>query len=105
MTVAVPLPQWPSSLIEAGPDGDRTILLRGLADIGGAAYAVLAIRVDPISLRVDRLDVVASRVYADLQLDDMLDDISSYTEITDASLVRLDSGTYVMLMIPPGISE
>jgi len=102
MTVACPPLEWPANLLEAGPDEDRSILLRGMARIGDARCTVLAIRVDPISLRPDLRTAVAGRSYAGQQIKEMFDGLSSYTELTDNAVVRLQTGAYVMLVIPAG---
>lgn len=102
MTIPCPTPQWPLGLLEVGPEQDRSILLRSDADIAGAAYAVMAIRINPIRMAVDvRADLPAS-IYSSYQLQRLLDDLSEHTEISEQSLVRLTSGAYVILMVPAG---
>jgi hypothetical protein len=87
-------------LLEVGPQQDRSILSRSDADIAGAAYAVMAIRINPIRMAVDLRAEVPAHIYRSYQLQRLLDDLSEHTEITQRSLVRLSSGTYVMLMVP-----
>jgi len=87
-------------LLAVGPKDDPTILLRSIADIEGAAYVVMAIRIDPIRLCADLRDDLARRIYADCPVEEMLDDFGSYTEITDRALVHLSTGAYVIVMMP-----
>lgn len=102
MTIACPTLQWPSGLLEAGPEHDRTILLRSVAEIAGASYSVIAIRIDPIRMAADLRSDVPAHTYSSHQVQNMLDDLLEYTEITDQSLVRLSTGSYVLVMIPAG---
>jgi hypothetical protein len=50
MSVQFPASIWPTILDERGPPEDPTILLTGMASIGGASVQIVAIRIDP-SLR------------------------------------------------------
>jgi hypothetical protein len=100
MTIPFPTPQWPSVLLEIGPAPDRAILLRGTAEIAGALYEIIAIRMNPISLTADFRDDLPRRAYANCTVQNILEDLAGHTEITDGSLVRLPPGGYVMLMIP-----
>jgi hypothetical protein len=102
MTILCPTPQWPSGLLEVGPEQDPSILLRSVAEIAGAAYEVIAIRVDPITMAADLRGDVPRNVYRNLRVDGMLDELSVFTDISDQSLVRLSTGAYVMLMFPAG---
>jgi hypothetical protein len=100
MTIACPTPQWPSGLLEVGPEQDRSVLLRSVATIAGAAYAVIAIRVDPISMSADLRCDLPWHAYNGYRLQEMLDEISVFAEITDRALVHLAGVPYVMLMMP-----
>lgn len=100
MTIPCPSPQWPSGLLEAGPEQDPTILLRGMAEISDAAYELLAIRIDPTSMKADLRGNVQVHAYSKLHLTGLLDDLSAFTDISDRSLVHLSSGAYVMLVFP-----
>lgn len=102
MTIPCPTPQWPSGLLEVGPEQDRSILLRSMADIAGALYAVVAIRIDPIRMAADLRSDVPAHMYSSYRVQEILDELPLYTEITDRSLVSLSTGSYVMLMIPAG---
>jgi hypothetical protein len=106
MTIKCPNPQWPTGLLAVGPKDDPTILLRSIADIDGAPYLVMAIRIDPIRLCADLRTDLPRRTYADCPVAEMLDDLGSYTEITNRSLVHLSTGAYVIVMMPgSGSSE
>lgn len=100
MTIPFPTPQWPSVLLEIGPAPDRAVLLRGTAEIAGALYQIIAIRIDPISLTADFRDNLPRHAYADCPVQDIMEDLAGHTEITDGSLIHLPTGGYVMLMIP-----
>ncbi|HEX4368387.1 MAG TPA: hypothetical protein VH023_16230 [Rhodopila sp.] len=100
MTIPFPTPQWPSVLLEVGPEADRAILLRGTAEIAGALYDVIAIRMDPISMTADFRTDLPRQAYAGSAVQDILEDLAGHVEMTDAALVHLPPGGYVMLMIP-----
>lgn len=100
MTVLFPPPQFPSALLEVGPIEDPAILLRGEAVIAGVLHAVIAIRIDAISMSADFRGDLPRQAYANCRVQDMLEDLGAHTEITDDSLVHLTSGRYVVVMIP-----
>lgn len=100
MTVAFPLPEWPARLREAGPPEDPSILLRGEAAIGGTTFNLTAIRVDPVRFGPDFRPDRTPKVYAAYELSALLDSLSELTEISEASSVRLGTGTYLMWMLP-----
>ena len=100
MTIPFPTPQFPSVLLEVGPLADRAILLRGTAEIAGASYEIVAIRMDPISMTVDFRTDLPRQTYAGCAVQDILEDLAGHTEMTDAALVHLSAGDYVILMIP-----
>lgn len=100
MTIPFPTPQFPAALLEVGPQEDRTILLRGIAEIAGSFYDVVAIRIDPITMGADFRDDLSRSVYANHRVQDLLEDVGEHTEITDASLLHLSSGRYVLIMLP-----
>jgi hypothetical protein len=100
MTIPCPTPQWPSGLLEVGPEQDPSILLRSVADIAGAAYEVLAIRIDPISMSADVRGAIKVSAYGGLDITRLLDELTAFTNISDRSLVRLQTGAYVMMLLP-----
>ena len=102
MTIPCPVPQWSTSLLEVGPEADRSIMLSSDADIAGGRYSVIAIRVDPITLTPDFRNDVPSGTYAHSSLRTLFDDLSPYTEVSEGSIVRLQSGNYIFLVLPAG---
>jgi hypothetical protein len=67
MSVQFPASSWPTALDERGPAEDPTILLTGIATIGGAEVQVVAVRIDPsLGWTPDyRPDVAEGRYRAD----------------------------------------
>jgi hypothetical protein len=102
MTVTCPAPQWPAGLLEEGPPGDPTILLRGEATIGGARFTVTAVRVDPIRFGPDFRSDQPMSVYAAYGLSELLDNLSELIDVAEASTVRLSTGSYRLWMLPHG---
>ena len=102
MTIPCPTPQWPLGLLEVGPEQDPSIFLRSVAEIAGAAYELIAIRIDPITMAADLRDEVPIHVYRRLRIAGILDELCVFTDISDRSLVPLSTGAYVMLMFPAG---
>jgi hypothetical protein len=100
MTIPCPIPQWPLGLLEVGPEQDPSVFLRSVAEIAGAAYELIAIRIDPITMGADLRDDVPMHVYRKLRISGILDEVSVFTDISDRSLVPLPTGAYVMLMFP-----
>ena len=92
MTIPCPTPQWPSCLPEVGPQQDPSIFLRSVADVGGAAYELIAIRIDPITMAADLRDEVPMRLYRKLRIAGILDELSVFTDISDRPLVPLSDG-------------
>ncbi len=102
MTVACPAPEWPTELLEEGPTQDRSILLRGEAAIGGAAFRVTAIRVNPIRFGPDyRMDCDAA-IYANYDLPALLDRLSELVDVAELPTLQLRTGNYLMWMLPLG---
>ena len=100
MTIACPTPQWPAGLLKAGPAQDPSILLRSVAEIGGAAYTVIAIRINPITMQPDLRNDLPTRIYREHGLTETFEALSALAEISDRSLVQLATGAYAMLMVP-----
>ncbi len=73
------------------------------ANIAGARYAVFAIRDDPISLTPDCRSGLPSGTYTGSTLRTLFDILSSYTDVSERSVVKLETGKYVFLLLPaPG---
>ncbi len=102
MPVRLPAPSWPSELEEEGPPEDPAILLGGAAEIGRAPHRVLAVRLDPLTLAVDYRADLQEEVYADYQLEDMLDELTFLEDIDKTVLVPMAAGHYVIWMMPFG---
>lgn len=102
MPVHLPEAVWPSDLLEEGPIEDPSILLGGIAAIGTAKQRVLAIRINPRTLAVDYRTDLDEYVYAECQVEDMLDELTFLEDIDQSVLVPLASGSYVIWMMPAG---
>lgn len=102
MPVQCPPPTWPAALQEEGPAEDPTILLAGPARFGNAAYRVIAVRVDPERLHPDFRPELDESVYAEHELQVLLDELVYFGELGRDVVVTLESGGYVMLMTPQG---
>jgi hypothetical protein len=100
MAVAFPQPSWPDTLTERGPEEDRSILLDGRVGIGPTLHRLLAVRVDRDTLSVDFRADVDEDCYADYDLDVMLDELEFFDDIDAAGLLVLDTGNYVVWMVP-----
>lgn len=100
MPVKLLVPDWPAELLEAGPPEDPLILLSGPANIGGAPYRVLAVRMNPNTLAVDYRYDLGEDVYADYQLEDTLEELTFLDDIEKSVLVPLGQGQYVVWMLP-----
>jgi len=99
MTIAFPQPQWPAGLFEEGPSQDPSILLRGEAEIGGARFVVTAVRVNPIRFGPDFRPNQSRSVYAEYNLQGLLDPLWDLVEVSEASMLRLANGSYVLWMV------
>jgi hypothetical protein len=99
MPVDLPTPQWPAALMEQGPPEDPTILLGGAAIIGQAPHRVLAMRINSRTLAVDYRPDVDQDVYADYQLDEMLDELTFMDDIDKSVLVPMSGAAYVLWMM------
>lgn len=100
MPVCLPQPRWPSELLEEGPPEDPSILLGGAAEIGKAPHRVLAVRLNPNTLAVDYRRDLEEDVYADYQLEGVLDELTFLDDIDKSVLVPIGGGHYVVWMIP-----
>ena len=100
MPVCLPEPRWPSELLEEGPPEDPSILLGGAAEIGKAPHRVLAVRLNPNTLAVDYRRDLEEDVYADYQLEGVLDELTFLDDIDKSVLVPIGGGHYVVWMIP-----
>ena len=98
----IPLPQttWPSELSEEGPPQDPSVLLSGMANIGPAPHRVLAVRINPTTLGVDYRPDLDEEVYAEYQLDDLVDDLTFLDDLDASVLVPMGNGDYVIWMMP-----
>jgi hypothetical protein len=105
MTVSFPLPEWPRDLLREGPPEDRSILLRGEAMIGGARFVVTAVRVNPIRRGPDFRQDLHVGVYREYNLSTLIDVMSELADFDDPSTVRLESGSYLLWMVPAGQSD
>jgi hypothetical protein len=104
MPIRFPEPHWPVELLEEGPDEDRSILLGGVAEIGNALHRILAIRVSTrhLHLQVDFRNDLKKYIYADHELEVMLDELRFFGSIDRSVVVPLESGSYVIWMVPSG---
>jgi len=100
MPVSLPQPRWPSELLEEGPPDDPSILLGGAADIGPARHRVLAVRINPGTMAIDYKRDLDQDVYADYQLEEMLDELTFLDDIDRSVLVPMEGGNYVVWMMP-----
>jgi hypothetical protein len=100
MPVSLPEPQWPATLMEQGPPEDPAILLGGVAVIGQAPHQLLAMRINPRTLAIDYQPDVDQDVYADYQLEEMLDELTFMEDIDKSSLVPMSGAAYVLWMMP-----
>ena len=102
MPIRFPEPRWPVELLEEGPEEDPSILLGGVAEIGNAQYRISAVRVSPRPLQVDFRADLKKYVYADHELEVMLEELSFFGSIDRSVVVPLESGNYVIWMVPFG---
>lgn len=100
MPVDMPQPSWPAQLTEQGPSEDPTILLSGMATIGPAPHRILAVRIDPTTLAVDYRPDLDEDIYAEYQLDEMVDDLTFLDDLDASVLVPIASGSYVLWVMP-----
>jgi hypothetical protein len=92
--------EWPGALEEAGPSEDRSILLEGRVSIGRTKFSVTAVRVDPIRFGPDfRADRNLS-IYAGYELSGLLGAILELRGESEPSTLQLDTGRYVLWMLP-----
>jgi hypothetical protein len=86
--------------LEEGPPEDPAILLGGAAEIGKAPHRVMAVRLNPKTLAVDYRADLEEDVYADYQLEGMLDELTFLDDIDKSVLVPIEGGHYVIWMMP-----
>jgi hypothetical protein len=98
--IRLPEPRWPSELLEQGPPEDPSILLSGAAEIGKAPYLVLAVRLNPNTLAVDYRADLNEDVYADYEVESILDELTVLDDIDKSVLVPIAGGHYVIWMLP-----
>jgi hypothetical protein len=99
--IHLPEPRWPSELLEQGPPEDPSILVGGAAEIGEALYRVLAVRLNPNTLSVDYRADLNEDIYADYEIEGMLDELTVLDGDIDKSvLVPIAGGHYVVWMLP-----
>ncbi len=102
MPIRFPEPRWPVELLEEGPEEDPSILLGGVAEIGNARHRISAVRVNLRPLRVDFRADLKKYIYADHELEAMLDELNFFGSIDQSAVVPLENGTYVVWMMPAG---
>ncbi len=100
MPVRLPELNWPLELLEKGPEEDPSILLSGAAEIGTVPHRILALRVNPSHAQVDFRADLDEAVYADYQLEVMLDELNVFDNVDRSAVVPLESGDYVIWMVP-----
>jgi hypothetical protein len=102
MPVRLPEPKWPSELQEQGPLEDPSILLAGAATIGKAPHRVVAVRMNPRTLAIDYRPDLEEDIYADCQVDAMLEELTFLEDIDQSVLVPMAGSSYVIWMMPSG---
>ena len=102
MTVPLPIHEWPSELLEIGPEQDRSIMLRAPVVIGSAKYMLTAVRIDPVRFGPDYRSEVQQHVYDDYELAQMLELVLELLDLSEPSVLQLETGRYIMWMIPSG---
>ena len=100
MPIRFPEPRWPVELLEEGPEEDPSILLGGVAEIGNARHRILAIRVSWRPISVDFRADLKKYIYADHDLELMLDELKSFCSLDPSVSVPLESGNYIICMVP-----
>ncbi len=99
MSVPCPPMEWPSTLEEAGPAEDPTIVLAGAAQIGGTPFRVTAIRVEPrLRSMPDYRPGLDPIVYECDVLERLLDDLGEVANTDHPRTIELSAGAYVMYM-------
>ena len=88
MPVRLPALNWPVELLENGPDEDPSILLSGAAAIGTVLHRILAVRVNPSHAQVDFRADLDEAVYADYQLEVMLEELNVLWKSTASAAER-----------------
>jgi hypothetical protein len=100
MVVQIPPEERPTELVEQGPGEDPFILLAGPAAIGRAPHRVLALRVNPVTLAVDYRRDLDEEIYADLQLEEIFDEVTFLADIHRSALFEIEGSSYVFRMTP-----
>jgi hypothetical protein len=102
-TVPCPALEWRAALEECGPAEDRSIMLRGGVRIGGASFAVLAIRINrEMRGTPDYKTGLPSPPYQTEFMETTLDELEYLIDMLDEfigstsrSVVELKTGPYV----------
>ena len=100
MSICSPCLQWPAQLEARGPFEDATIFLTGAASVAGVPHIVNAVRVRPGRRSPDFRDDVRKSKYADLELSALLSDIEGLTKSISVPRIELETGTYILWMLP-----
>jgi hypothetical protein len=99
MPLPAPSIRWPTELLERGPAEDATILLTGAADIAGAKFQVVALRVHPNERGPDYRDAVPATVYEE-SIEAMLGDIEDLTNSIAPQSILIGGDRYLLWMVP-----
>jgi hypothetical protein len=100
MPTALPDIVLPNELHEDGPEDDPEILLSALVNIGPAPYRICALRIDPASLEVDYREDVDEEAYDELDLDELLDDLTMRDDLDASVLVPMNGASYIVWIKP-----
>lgn len=100
MPISLPELIWPSALLEAGPPEDPSILLSAPAAIGQSPHRVVAVRINPSTLAADYRADLEEAIYADCQVEDMLDELTFLEDIDKSVLVSMAGSSYVIWVVP-----
>jgi hypothetical protein len=100
MSIPCPPIRWPSTLEDAGPPEDPTILLSATAQVAGTPFRLTAIRVDPrLRFMPDYQQDVDPAAYPE-SLEALLEDVGNLSDTDCVTTIRLETGPYVMWMAP-----
>ena len=98
MSIPCPPLRWPSTLEEAGPPEDPTILLSATAQAAEAPFRITAIRVDPrLRFMPDYRPGVDPAAYPET-LEMLLALAGDLSDTDHAVTIHLETGPYVMWM-------
>ncbi|HEY5347369.1 MAG TPA: hypothetical protein VIJ72_04180 [Rhizomicrobium sp.] len=99
MPVPSPTIRWPTELREDGPAEDPEILLMGKAEVAGAAFRVMALRVRQDGRTPDYRDGVPDAAY-DSGMDAMVGDIEDLADSIGPRLIPMNGAQYLLWMVP-----